>query len=267
MERIIDNNSTFEKYTLTKEWPIDCFVQGGSNGIVVGGGDSYETAYFEAFPKNPDCFIRGEGKTMEEAEDACFKKFQRFSSCEKHNFIKTPGYNNGMGTCTKCGLKMVVFKPSFRCVCCGKEEINAYTSILPKYKKEETDSICEECATSKKSFPYLSGKIIHDMCNYNNGILLIYPIMDKETFEALKVKPNTLEEFLKICEKDSNIYLEESMKRMLLPLDEYEINFPNLSPKVKDYDELYEYFYNNYMSRWIERGFPEKSKRIRKKRD
>lgn len=259
--REIVNNSTFKNYTLTYEWPEDCFVQGGSDGLVLSKKGNYTTSYFEAFPKNPNCFIRGEGETMEEAEKACFEKFQKFSSCKGHQFIRTPGYNNGMGTCTLCGLKSKVFKPSYRCVCCGKEEIEAYSTILPKYKKEEGDSICEECVTSKKGFSYLDGHTIHDLCNFYNGIILCNPIMDRKTFEALKTKPETLEEFLEICAKDSNVYLEESMKRMLTPPDEVEVKYPSLTHKVSSYDELYDYFYENYMKRWVERGYKESTKR------
>lgn len=70
--RQIKNNSTFEPYNCICDWPDDCFVQGGGDGIViVRDGDNYNTAYFEAFPKNPDCFIRGEGETMEDAEKRC----------------------------------------------------------------------------------------------------------------------------------------------------------------------------------------------------
>ena len=85
-----------EPYNCLKPWPEDCFCQCGGNGVVFTDNSSmgelltnpkdqqeaikavlgeeskkthYKTAFFEAFPKNPSCFIRGEGKTIEEAEE------------------------------------------------------------------------------------------------------------------------------------------------------------------------------------------------------
>ena len=49
-------------------WPESCFVQGDNNGVVINtteGKESYSTAFFEAFPKEPfSTFIRGEGKDL-----------------------------------------------------------------------------------------------------------------------------------------------------------------------------------------------------------
>lgn len=66
-------------------WPENCYVQWGDSGIVFTGGkgisedinilSSYVTAFFEAFPRDPDTFIRGEGTTIEEAERKAFAKF------------------------------------------------------------------------------------------------------------------------------------------------------------------------------------------------
>lgn len=91
-----------------------------------------------------------------------------------------------MGTCTKCGMMKTVFKPDYHCVCCDDNEAMAYTSILPKYHKNENDTICKSCATKKENFKYLSGFEISHLCSYKNGIPLVYPIMDKKTFDELK---------------------------------------------------------------------------------
>ena len=116
------------KYTCRHPWPEDCSVQCGGDGIVfveksleeafedpiqtagevMGIAEStdkssYRTAFFEAFPRNPNTFIRGEGKTREEAEDAAWTKFQKHSACEHPAFEKR-GYNNGAGFCVACGM-------------------------------------------------------------------------------------------------------------------------------------------------------------------
>lgn len=54
------------EYESKYDW--DCYCQAGSNGVVFSKNGNYETAFFEAFPKNPKCFIRGEGANIEEAE-------------------------------------------------------------------------------------------------------------------------------------------------------------------------------------------------------
>jgi hypothetical protein len=110
-----------EQYTLRHEWPADCFVQGGHSGVVLGNATKpgYQTAYFEAFP---DVFIRGEGKTLEEAEDACWERYLRQTSCLAHEY-EPRGYTNGGGFCKHCNqFKGRVFTPEdlgLRCADCG----------------------------------------------------------------------------------------------------------------------------------------------------
>jgi hypothetical protein len=58
-------------------------VQWGGNGVVLGQ-NSYRTAFFEAFPDQSTAaggFIRGEGKTIAEAEDDAFARFTKETSC------------------------------------------------------------------------------------------------------------------------------------------------------------------------------------------
>ena len=85
-------------------WPADCYVQGGGHGIVFKrGGGSYRTAFVEAFP---DTFLRGEGPTLADAEDACWIKYQTMQACPAapdHGPFEARGYTNGAGFCTRCG--------------------------------------------------------------------------------------------------------------------------------------------------------------------
>ena len=129
-------------------WPEDCFVQGGSNGLVLPHGSmekvfedsketikvlaekvgitkgaipqAYTTAFVEAFPNNPSTFIRGEGKTVEEAETDAWLQFQKVIQCVTHEFERR-NYTNGAGFCKHCGLfKGKAFKPNQFCVVCQK---------------------------------------------------------------------------------------------------------------------------------------------------
>lgn len=106
-------------YTCLKPWPEDCFVQSGDSGVVfrsVSKGGNYTTAFFEAFPKSPDCFIRGEGSTVEEAEKNAFDTLVRYQSCD-HDFERLNA--QGRGKCRLCRLQTDDALPSEnRCVKC-----------------------------------------------------------------------------------------------------------------------------------------------------
>lgn len=87
-------------------WPDDCMVQWGDSGVVLREADkggSYRTAFFEAFPRNPNTFIRGEGATVGDAEASAFAKFQKYQACDGHEFERR-GYTNGAGFCKHCGF-------------------------------------------------------------------------------------------------------------------------------------------------------------------
>lgn len=85
-------------------WPTDCYIQGGDRGVVLDhAGKPYRTAFFEAFPNDPDTFLRGEGSTVAEAEDNCWQQYQRLISC-KHGPFERRNYTNGAGFCTQCGM-------------------------------------------------------------------------------------------------------------------------------------------------------------------
>lgn len=75
---------------------------------ITGVTKHYETCYFEAFPDVPKTFIRGEGKTMQEAETDAWNQFVKFSACIAHVFTDhlpdQQPYTNGAGFCSKCGL-------------------------------------------------------------------------------------------------------------------------------------------------------------------
>lgn len=93
-------------------WPDDATVQWGRHGIVLGDKTSYQTAFFEVFLKNnPKAdFLRGEGETLEAAEEDAFSRYRKAMACD-HLFGRR-GYLNGVGRCLRCGhLKSNVFKP------------------------------------------------------------------------------------------------------------------------------------------------------------
>ncbi len=95
--RLITNTSEPTRHP----WPENCFVQGGTAGVVFHGDQAYRTAFVEAFPRNPDTFLRGEGSTITDAEDACWAQYERYAACE-HGPYERRGYRNGAGFCVQC---------------------------------------------------------------------------------------------------------------------------------------------------------------------
>ena len=104
MKRIIENTRHEAQYS----WPEEVFIQGGDIGVGYAGENSYRTAFVEAFPGNT--FLRGEGRTIIEAEDACWKKYLTWRDCDgsgnKHGPYERRQYRNGAGFCTRCGTWM-----------------------------------------------------------------------------------------------------------------------------------------------------------------
>ncbi|QDN94890.1 hypothetical protein FNV58_00755 (plasmid) [Streptomyces sp. RLB1-9] len=111
MTRTIENTTTEAQH----DWPESVYIQGGEHGVVFGAADGpYQTAFFEAFPGGT--FLRGEGKTLAEAEEKCWKQYQVFTACdgtgEPHGPFERRQYTNGAGFCTRCGIWMSqVFDP------------------------------------------------------------------------------------------------------------------------------------------------------------
>lgn len=144
-----------------------CFTQAGGDGIVIDqsceerqtistlelvaivvSGESslpkgyYRTAFFEAFPRNPDTFLRGEGKTIQEAEEKAWKQFEKLRACPGHEF-EARGYENGGGFCKHCGkFGSNVIAPIHACPGCGK--LNWFS------KDNRGEFWCQDCTKADK---------------------------------------------------------------------------------------------------------------------
>jgi hypothetical protein len=110
-----------EPYECKKDWGEKTFVQCGGEGLVfVTEGENYTTAFFEAFPRDPDCFLRGEGKDVTEAEEKCFEKLQKVLNCKGHEY-ESRGRKDDYGYCLHCPLsKSGVLTPAYNCIVCDE---------------------------------------------------------------------------------------------------------------------------------------------------
>lgn len=102
------------EHTPSDEWGQECRVQWGASGVVFSEKGNYRTAYFEAFPASGSDFIRGEGPTVAEAEEAALVKRRRELACPEHRTGRRK-YLNGVGFCLRCGAYFSsAFKPVVR---------------------------------------------------------------------------------------------------------------------------------------------------------
>lgn len=104
-------------------WPEGTFLQGGDKGVVLSNKPegNYTTAFVETHSEVTG-FIRGEGKTVAEAEDDCWAKAQQTVQCPGHVY-EARGYKNGGGVCIHCKrFKSGAFTPEqlgLFCAACG----------------------------------------------------------------------------------------------------------------------------------------------------
>lgn len=226
-----------EPYKCKKDWDEDCFVQCGDSGLVLKAENTYNTAFFEAFPTNPKTFIRGEGETIQEAEERAFEKLQKYKKCEKHEFERN-GYTNGAGFCKHCGLfKSKCFEPSTTCVICNKPtnwgyDVNKewyckkHIHLMPyekmhSYQQEDFDSKRTEKITKLEHFNYLE---------------------DREYY--LKETPNELkhlEEFMKGIFKELSLNMGFSNIKTADIKEKYALAVKNFGISINMFRKQHEY--------------------------
>jgi len=115
-----------EDYDCQCDWPDNTFLQCGDDGLVLTD-KPYYTAFFEAFPKDPSTFIRGEGKNLQEAELNAFNKYLKIKACDGHEYERHG--NSEHANCVKCGLFTThCMSPTHSCSVCSKPNVNYYTN-------------------------------------------------------------------------------------------------------------------------------------------
>ena len=215
MEKVKARNSPGKDYECKHPW--DFFVQCGGKGVVFSKEGGYTTAFFEAFPKNPSCFLRGEGSTIEEAEETCWQKYQKVITCnhEMERRDRTDGY----AYCKHCSYSSTVFKPLTKCCKCGTP-----TSYTQDYKGKY---YCEKHARVKPKNPdpnkrkAMFGEITHHRVprKYKKLIKKAATIKFKQDIGyeyKLKFKVNILNDIKITCgDKILNILFEQQRKKLL----------------------------------------------------
>lgn len=146
------HNMMENKYECKKEWDDNCKIQCGTNKFhMVESLPVYYNAFFEVFID--DDYIRGEGETLEIAEENAFKKLEKMKKCVNHTYKEIENTRNLK--CTKCYHVLAnSIKPKTVCDVCKKAHsglqfqnkkyciahfIEKIESLLKMTKEEQTD--------------------------------------------------------------------------------------------------------------------------------
>ncbi len=179
MTKIIKTNYN-KDYQLQYDWN-DIFLQCNDSGIVLGK-KPYKTAFFEAFPKNPDTFIRGEGQTIQEAETNAWNKYQKILECKNHEYK----YHSdiGHGKCIHCNLFTSYALPNkICCSVCNKE--GSYFDIPVPDSTYECKPICLEHLISyvEEKYQELTNMDNPSLDAFTDHILLSYHLYKEVLFD------------------------------------------------------------------------------------
>lgn len=103
------NFRTVGDYEAQHPWPEETIVSAGRGVVFVrntrtSSRTSYSTLFMEVYPPGA-AFIRGEGETATECENAAWSKYQLAVNCSDasgtHQW-EARGYKNGAGFCSRC---------------------------------------------------------------------------------------------------------------------------------------------------------------------
>lgn len=147
--------NNFKNYHLTYDWP-NFYIQANTSGVVLQE-NPYTTAFFEIFPDHT--FIRGEGKTVKEAEHQAWTRYQQFLNCPQHEYKQIN--DSDRGECTHCGIIYSnVFKAKTLCKQCNQEDaiFQFYDCLLDQdidyIIKDHLDNINKMVPTAEKEPQY-----------------------------------------------------------------------------------------------------------------
>ena len=263
-------NQSFSKelYNCQQNWPEACFCQCGGDGVVFTDkssiektlGDSsevketlkavlgqetskshYRTAFFEAFPRDPNCFLRGEGSTVQDAELDAWNKYQNILSCPEHAWTRR-GRTDGYCFCSKCPLSGMFVEPLTKCETCrtptafrtDKNDkyfcLNHYYILTPDQAIDQNGEIfCGYTPDSRKLsfiedqlfFNEISkqlsftekewNEITHHYHHYTSGIKMTYnPLFGKRTKNDEEINKLLLEAIPFIVKKIAHYFTKKS---------------------------------------------------------
>lgn len=152
---------TVGAYDMAHPWPAETAVSAGRGLVFVRGTkDSYTTLFMEVYPPGAS-FIRGEGETPAECENAAWAKYQAALHCpaaeDGAHAWEPRDYVNGAGFCHHCN--------TFRARCFTGEELGQFCVVCgvgTTYCNRATDDgsrefFCKEHSPAPELPEWMSG--------------------------------------------------------------------------------------------------------------
>jgi hypothetical protein len=163
-------------YVCRKKWGKDCSVKCGSDSLSLNSDDlnkklkkiielddeinisSRTVAFFEAyFNMEPSCVIRGEGKTIEEAEVAAYRQYRKILTC--HHFeLDRRGRADGFAYCKACPYYGMILYPLTNCHTCDlpacyKKDLAGNWYCEEDYYQLDIDLVCGKKVMKERISP------------------------------------------------------------------------------------------------------------------
>lgn len=214
-------------YETKLDWPKDSFAQAGG-GHLDGIG---KNIFFECFLK--DYHVRGEGATLEEAEQKAWDLYTKYSNCN-HSFQRL-SEDSEIGVCKKCNMKKQdIFEILAVCSCCNKSGAAHYLNknkyCYEHYKKELEKLITEDKKEEGLDSEYVFGTTI-DISTLKRRMLALNKleelnVIKKEMKDSKIFKLETemysgfFEYLIKMCEIFYNKHKSSNYKRHFVDIYE-----------------------------------------------
>lgn len=168
------SGSLSRSYVAKYDWK-NTYIQGGDSGLVFGGGKSYQTSFIEVFPTigKHSTFIRGEGKSMREAEESAMIKVKAAENCPEHDFsrkVSGSERTDGSGTCIKCKLfSSTALDPMTKCFICNTPSKKSFGSkfvCLKDYYAMDIKDVIAEAQEKYEKMTETHPEMNRDVSNY-----------------------------------------------------------------------------------------------------
>jgi hypothetical protein len=169
------------RYGPRQNWPDDTFVQWGpySYDSTKGGKrrKNYNRAFFEVFIEKPSTYLRGEGRTIYDAEMVCFSRWERILNCPGHDLQQQTLAH--MYACPHCDLEINI--SGYIQLEDHLDDLDDNTLRRGLYKIENVKVLVEKLLAigSNKPMPLFDGEMAE---KYKNAVDL-YELIGTERFD------------------------------------------------------------------------------------
>lgn len=247
MKKIAKSTINNIEHPCVHDWPETCYVQCGKKNST--------EFFFEAFPKDPNTFIRTVAQTVEEAESKAWRFYQNTLDCKEHTFERYRA-NTDHAECSQCKLFLSHYFPPLKsCVVCQKP----HATLEFEKKTYCIEHYIETCQKLKK----LTYEKTLEL-SYMDQLLITYclsKLYNIEIYKSRKMFDKNIEEYKQVNQlidysEKFNIFIHntfiEVYKQNFSEKSEVQLTFSFMSYlkdvlafDQKNYKRFFNYFIDN----------------------